>query len=1369
MLFAVKHHLKYFYVLFHTALLINISLLAQIKNTTPTNFPDPIFEHLTIGDGLPENSVMSILQDHLGYLWLGTQNGLVRYDGYEMKVYQPDPDDSLSLSHPQIWAIYEDKSRTLWIGTPSGGLNRFDRSTETFTRYMHNPDDSTSINSNFVLSIYEDNARNFWVGTNNGLNLFDRQNESFRHIHFKGSVYSIAVNAIIEDQLTGNLYVGSNNKILTIDKGNQHLTDNNGISELNSNLGEIKSFHHSTDETLWIGHSMGLSKFNSVQNIIKLYQRVSSDTYIPENDFYDLIEDNNGLIWVSNNVGPSNNGLICFDPKNEQFKRYKHNPDEQSSIGSNAVRTVYKDQSGIIWVGTFWAGLNKWDRNKNKFKRFSYNSNGERFKRVFMIIEDSEGIIWLGTANGINSFDRFTNEFRNYRYAAKDNSNRVNHIYKDETGIIWFGTRSKGLVRFDPVSNAYHFYSNDPNDSTTISHNQVESILPGENDVLWIGTWGGGLNKFKKNTGTFTRYTNDPNIPQSLSQDQVMSIYEDRKGLLWIGTNRGGLNKFEIINNSFSSFNLEEGSALRSIISIYEDHKGNFWVGTYHSGIYLFDRNKEVTIYNINQKDGLANNLVKSILDDDSGNLWIGTDNGLSRFNPETHSFKNYFTSDVFEENRYHRNSSFKTSTGEMLFGTYDGFIMFHPDSIKDDPIPPQVVISNVSLFNRPGEKLKFDGFISELDELDLLYDENDLRFDYVGLHFGDPEKNQYKYMLENFDEDWVDVSTQRIATYTNLDAGEYVFRVSASNRDGVWNEEGASLTIIIPPPFWATWWAYSVYVLFALGLLYGIRRYELNRTQLKNQVKLDEVKLKEREETDKMKSRFFANISHEFRTPLTLMLGPAKDVIEKTKESHTKKNVNIIKRNAGRLYGLVNQLLDLSKLEAGKMPLETREQNIIPLLKGLVLSFSSLAEKKKITLKFNTIEENLNVYIDKDKIEKIINNLLSNAFKFTPKGGSIDFTVEKLIKEAEIKISDSGVGIPKDTVDKIFDRFFQVDGSHTRQGEGTGIGLALTKELVELHKGKIKVESKEGEGTKLTVLLPLGKGHLKSDEICEAEKEDERKKELTPSEDIIPEPESRKEKTGIDVLIDTDKPLLLIAEDNPDVRKYIIGHLEEDYRIQEAVDGEDGLEQALDHIPDLIISDVMMPKMDGFELCNKLKTDEKTSHIPIIMLTAKATSKDKIEGYETGADDYIMKPFDATELKARIKNLIAIRRKLQEKFSSDDFAIPKELNSIDERFLNKVLKVINEHIAEENFSIELLSKESAMSKEQIYKKLKALTGKSPSLFVRSVRLVRAKKMIKENKNTISEISYLVGFSSPAYFTKCFKEEFGNSPSDLQS
>jgi len=1340
-------------------LFLHIPSFAQYDNVE--------FEHITIEDGLPENSITCILQDHLGYLWLGTQNGLAKYDGYNMTVYQPNPDDSLSIGHQYITTIYEDRTGTLWIGAgwnEFGGLNKFDRTTETFTNYLHNTDDSPSINNNEVTSIYEDKAGNFLVGTLEGLNLFDRKSKSFKDIgelleDEKTVPLNHSVSAIIEDQLTGNLYVGSGNKILILDREMKFLTENYNNLGLKYDLGEINSFYQSNDGSIWIGHSMGLSKFNPQLNIIKHYQQ--SPYQVFQNMFSHVTIDNYGFIW-----GGSGNGLVSFDPQNELFQIYKQDPNDPNSISSNEVWSLYKDRTGIIWAGTGWAGLNKWDRNRHKFIRYSYDSNNpnnERFNKVSSIIEDSERIIWFGTENGLYSFNRFLNEFQNYKFDTKDKRNTVTHIYKDGSGIIWFGTATSGLGKFNADRGTFNFYLNDPNDSTTISDNHVYFIQPEGNDIIWIGTWGGGLNRFDKKTGIFTRYTYDSNNPKSLSHDKVACIYNDHTGKLWIGTDGGGVNSIDQTNGSFESFDLE-GST--SITVIYEDRLGNIWIGTYTSGIHLFDSEKEISVYNITQEDGLARNQTHSILEDDSGNLWIGTDNGLSRFDPKTRSIKNYFTSDGLEGNRYWFGSSFKTSTGEMLLGSRDGFTIFHPDSIKDDPFPPQVVISKVSLFNRPGEKLTFDGFMSELDELELSYDENDLRFDYVGLHFGEPAKNQYKYMLENFDDDWVDAGTQRNATYTNLDAGEYIFRVTASNRDGVWNEEGVSINIIIFPPWWATIWAYIFYGLIILSIIYFTWKMQLKRIRIKHNYEMSKFEAEKLQEVDGMKSRFFANISHEFRTPLTLIFGPAKDIIDETNETKIKQNAGIIKRNASRLYGLVNQLLDLSKLEAGKMTLEVSEQNIMPLLKGLVLSFSSLAERKKITLNFNTIEENLNVYIDKDKVEKIITNLLSNAFKFTPEGGKIDFTVEKLIKDVEIRIADNGIGIPKERIDKIFDRFFQVDGSQTRENEGTGIGLALKKELVELHKGKIKVESKEGEGTTLTVLLPLGKEHLKPKEIVEKEIP-EKTKVTTEESELIPEMENRKEKTDIDALLDTEKPLLLIVEDNSDVRKYIISHLEEDYRIQEAVDGEDGLAQALNHIPDLIISDVMMPKMDGFELCNKLKIDEKTSHIPIIMLTAKATSKDKIEGYETGADDYIMKPFDAAELKVRIKNLIEIRKKLQEKFSSDDFVIPKELSSIDEQFMKKVLEVINKHISEEKFNVEELRRETYMSARNLQRKVMALTGKSPNQFIKSLRLGKARQQIKERKGTISEIAYNFGFGSPAYFTKCFRDEYGYSPSDL--
>jgi DNA-binding response OmpR family regulator/anti-sigma regulatory factor (Ser/Thr protein kinase) len=522
--------------------------------------------------------------------------------------------------------------------------------------------------------------------------------------------------------------------------------------------------------------------------------------------------------------------------------------------------------------------------------------------------------------------------------------------------------------------------------------------------------------------------------------------------------------------------------------------------------------------------------------------------------------------------------------------------------------------------------------------------------------------------------------------------------------------------------------------------------------------------------EVDEMKSRFFANISHEFRTPLTLIFGPAKDVIDKTKEPDTKQSVVIIKRNASRLYGLVNQLLDLSKLESGKMKLEASEQDIIPLLKGYVLSFSSLAERKKIKLSFNAAEDNLNVYIDRDKVEKIVTNLLSNAFKFTPEGGKIDFTVERLDSYAEIRVADSGMGIAAERLDKIFDRFYQVDGSHTRDSEGTGIGLSLTKELVELHKGKIEVESEYGKGATFKVLLPLGKDHLKPEEI--AEKSVQEKSAVTEDEtELIPELEKGKKKSGFDILLETnDKPLLLIVEDNIDVRKYVISHLEEEYRLLEAANGEEGLRKALEHIPELIISDVMMPKMDGFELCNKLKTDERTSHIPIILLTAKATSKDKIAGYETGADDYIMKPFDAGMLKVRIKNLVEQRKKLSEHFKKEGLIgiEDKEITSIDKRFLGNVVQIINKYIFDVSFNVEILADEISMSRRNLDRKLIALLGESPSDLIKRIRLTQASKLLTTKSGNISEIALEVGFSNPAHFSNCFREQFGITPSDYQ-
>jgi signal transduction histidine kinase/DNA-binding response OmpR family regulator len=612
-------------------------------------------------------------------------------------------------------------------------------------------------------------------------------------------------------------------------------------------------------------------------------------------------------------------------------------------------------------------------------------------------------------------------------------------------------------------------------------------------------------------------------------------------------------------------------------------------------------------------------------------------------------------------------------------------------------------------------------------------------------------------------------VGNRNFAHYTNVSPGDYVFCVKGSNNNGVWNEEGVSIRIIITPPWWQTWWSYTIYACFLVGLIYILRRYELNRQRLKHNWELKQMEAEKYKEIDRMKSRFFANISHEFRTPLTLIVGPAKDISEKTKDVDIKRRAGIIKRNASRLYGLVNQLLDLSKLEAGELKLKASIGNIVSFVKGITLSFESIAERKDITLKVNTTKEEIETYFDKDKMAKILTNILSNAFKFTAERGEVIVAINEMgMKSVAIKVRDTGIGISREEIPKLFDRFYQVDSSQTREHEGTGIGLAHTKELVELHHGTISVDSKKGEWTEFTIELPLGRDHLRSDEIVELIEQME-------EETIVDEKEYLSPTTGIqaeisDDIVD-DKTMILVVEDNADVREYIKDSLGEEHRIEEAVNGEQGKRKAEEIIPDLIISDIMMPKMDGNELTRLLKNNEKTSHIPVILLTAKSEQESKIEGLVTGADDYLTKPFDTRELLVRIKNLIDQRRKLQEKFRREIIVNPGDITvtSIDEQLLQRAIDTVENNISDPAFDTTTMTKEVGVSRKLLHTKLKALTGQSTGEFIRTLRLKRAAQLLQKGYGNVTQVAYDVGFQNLSYFAKAFRRQFGQSPSQYSS
>ncbi len=1349
------------------------------------------FEHLSVEEGLSATTVMAILQDSRGFLWFGTYDGLNRYDGYSFTTYIHNSDDSTTISSNSIRALCEDGEGNIWVGTWNNGLNKFNRNTGKFTRYVNSERDTESISNNEILSVHCSKSNQVWIGTADGLNKLDKNNNRF--IRFKNdslnpeSISGNIVNCIYEDK-KGILWIGTSNGLNKFsEKDNKFIRYVNSSSNPRSiNHNKVICLIEDKDGFLWVGtHGGGLNILNPETENFTHYRLNSSNPFSISDDYiYALLEDSRGSIWIGTYQG----GLNRFDKQKNRFYRYIPELDNPFSLNDNGVFALCEDRSGIIWIGTWVGGLNKYDPGKKKFKHYcqiaddpeSINSN-----KIRSFCEDNYGSIWIGTEDaGLNILKRDSDKFIHYISKPSNtkglSNNIVYSICKDNFNNLWIGTDGGGLNKLNLTTKKFTHFTHDPNNTNSISEDRISLVFKDNSGVLWIGTSEGGLNTFDIKSEKFTRLSRNPDDKSGIGSEKVYSVYEDRRGVLWIGTHGGGLCRYDKKKKQFIYYQNRPGdstSLSNNVVScVYEDNAGILWVGT-EDGLNKFDRENEI-FYSYKKSDGLPNNMILGILEDDYGNLWLSTNKGISKFNPTNFTFRNYDENDGLQGNEFNQWAYYKCRNGEMLFGGSNGFNIFHPDSIRDNTYIPPVVITEFQLlhntitagFNKSINRTILTNSISETSEIQLAHDDNVISFEFAALDFHIPGKNKYAHKLEGFDDDWNYTNAdRRFATYTNLDPGEYTFRVKGSNNDGIWNEDGAFLRIIINPPWWKNWWAYILYGIILASIFYSSTRFYLNRQRLKQQLILEHEHSEKLEEVDQMKSRFFTNISHEFRTPLTLILGPSESIAINSSREEIRKHANTINKNANRLLDLINQLLDISKLEAGKLELKASKYNIVPFIKGVAMSFESFAEKKDITLRVKSDKDDIELYFDKEKMEKVFTNLISNAFKFTPEGGSIIVSIKETEHNSvEIKIKDSGIGIPEKEIPMLFDRFYQVDSPRSKTHGGSGIGLALSKELVELHKGVIKVESKLEKWTEVTVILLLGKDHLQENEIVESIVPTKKKKVVV---DNNSEWDSLLLEKSSSEIFDKDKIIILIVEDNTDVREYVKDSLESDYYIEEAANGEQGVRKAKAIIPDLIISDVMMPKMDGNELARKLKNDEPTSHIPIILLTAKTEQESKLEGLETGADAYLTKPFDTKELQIRIKNLINVRRKLQKKYGGgkiikvkDD---DKKISNLDEQFMIKIMKVIENHISEEEFNIEDFGSEVGMSRMQIHRKLKALTGQSATYYIRSVKLNKAKEKLEKHGATISEIAYSLGFSSPAYFSRCFKEQYGFPPSEL--
>lgn len=1367
-------------------------LLVNLTVFVSEYFPQQIhFDRISTNNGLSNNLIYDILQDKSGFLWIATDDGLNRYDGYDFKVFRNDPNDKSSLSDNSVWSLAVDKSGKIWVGTKTGWINCYDPVNEKFSRWYIA---SNITKDNSITTIFTEDENKIWIGTyRSGLYLLNPKTGEIKNWTLNPfdstSLTNNYISSIVSDK-AGNLWIGTYNGLnkfnykLSQNKFQRFFKSNNDLNSLSDNLIWSLTIDKADSSIMWIGTATDLTEFNlstgkfrrhKISNPLNLQFGSGSGNVIPE------IDKNQKLLWIDSYAGLLRYNL--FTGNVDRFVYEKNNP---NSLPSNRINKIYKDKSGVIWVGTD-NGLAKFSTKNKKFnysisEEINFLNSDELYDiSINALTQTTDGTIWFGTEKGLffSSRDNRKQTIKKYNLLGDIN---VWSLSADGNNNLWIGTYGKGIFQLDNNNRKLTEWNFVDNKTRSMSRFFNKSILIDDNNNIWIGYWGLGLAKLNPTTKEFTRWIHNNEDSASLSYDDVWVVYQDSRKRIWIGTNGGGLNIYDKLSNFFIHFTTEENSQIKlssnSIYSICESKYGGqngktiLWVGT-NNGLnkitILNDKNnslKNVTIKIYSISDGLPDNSIKSLVEDKSGNIWIGTSSGISLFNPLTERFTNFTTADGLVSNDMNLSSAVLLENGLILMGSKSGLNYFKPEEIKLSDFIPPIVLTDLKIFNKSvnvGEKSLLKKSITFSDEINIPYSDNVFSIHFAALDFTSASEIVYSYKLEGFDKDWNIETKNRFATYTNLNPGKYIFKLRATNSDGVWSDNTKTLTIIITPPWWQTYWAIGLYIIiFVLGV-WGIIRFQVNREKLRSELRRQEFEAHHLRELEKMKSRFFANLSHEFRTPLLLIKGPLDQLIEgKVKGNHLE-YYRMIKRNAERLQNLIDQLLELSQLESETIPLNKQPDDIICVLRNCVNNFIPLAKQKKIDITLDTQFDKIIISFDRDKFEKIINNLLSNAFKFTPENGEI-IVGASVIKdenndELHIYVSDTGKGISEEQLPKIFDRFFRIEDSENKF-EGFGIGLALVKELTTIHNWDIKVESKLNEGTTFTIRIPLT-----SEELHSFVSVDETEPYQPETYEIADESNYEEENLFTD-----DRATILFVDDSEDVRIYVSHLLKKDYNLFVCSNAKEALDVAISKSPDLIISDVMMPEMDGNEFCRIIKTDIRTSHVPVILLTAKATLDSKIEGLETGADDYIVKPFESEELLVRIKNLIEQRRILREKFSKEIYFKPDNLvsNILDKEFLQKATAAVESKLHEFNFNSEKLAHEVAISRSHLNRKLRALTGQGAGEFIRSVKMKKAAQMILENKFSITQIAFEVGFSSPGQFSKAFKKYFGYLPSEFR-
>ena len=1271
-----SHCFLRFYLLFT----VFISCLFPVYSQYETSLK---FDHLSVEQGLSNVVANCIFQDQQGYIWIGTGVGLNLYDGNNFKIFNNNPDDPKSLSHDFVLSVFEDSKGRLWVGT-SEGLNSFNHQTEEFERHYFEPENPDDFSFFGVHSIFEDSKGTVWFGTYQGLFVYDELTEKFLQITKE------QVLCIFEDS-QATLWIGTWHGLEEYDAETKEFSVFQHIpSDPNSLSNDIvNAIFEDSKGNLWIGTGKGLNRFDRKNNSFQRYFHDPNDQgSLSDNQVSAIYEDSRGNLWIGTGKQgefAKKGGLNRFvspDGDNGETKgtfiKYFHDSNNPSSLSDNIIRSIYEDRQGILWIATYGSGINRIAYQSTQFVHHynpTHDPDGLSNNTIWSVFEDHEGVLWTGTSNGLNSFDPKTQQYSHFFHRKEDpksiGKGSILAIYEDKDNELWIGV-GNGLSKLNRETKDFTHYQFNPSNSNSLKPGTVRTIYEDKQGLLWFGSFA-GMTSFNKATGKFEHYHNDPESENSLSNNSVFSITAGDNGTMWIGTS-WGLNHFDPkkTENQFQRYFREDdnpNSLSSSRVScVLKDKSGIVWVGTWGGGLNKFDPKTNVfTRYQ--EEDGLPSDWVWGILEDDLSNLWVSTSRGLSKFYPEYEKFRNYDTFDGLQSSEFNQGAYHKSkTTGKMYFGGVKGFNVFHPDSLQNNPYVPPIVFSSFKYYQKgdpEGKAIEVKG-INKQKKLVLNYNENSFTCAFSALNYQHSFKNRYAYKLNGIHDNWIQLGTKNEVTFANLSPGTYLLQVIGSNNNTVWNKEGASLKIVVKPPFWLTIWAKIFYGLVVLGIGYYIWQMQVQKQQKK--LELEQQKLQQEKrvneqlrKVDQLKDQFLANTSHELRSPLNGIIGLAtslKDGIAGQLSDIAVKNLNLIIYSGKRLANLVNDILDFSKLKNGELDLQKKPTDLYSVVEAVLALSTPLLNGKPIEL-INEVSPNVPyINVDENRLQQILHNLIGNAIKFTDEG-FVKVSAKIQNDKLAITVSDSGKGIPNDQMENIFKPFEQGDGSLAREYEGTGLGLSVTKQIVELHGGNIQVQSGHGIGSHFTFTMPLSES-----------------KDHKARENLVRETNGSLTETLSIAAINGEKkyPVLggqgyepmkiLIVDDDPVNRQVLENFLYmEGYQVQQATCGQ----EVLDLLNagkkfDLLILDIMMPGMSGYATCEKIRANHLASELPIIMLTAKSRVTDLVEGFNVGANDFLTKPFSKEELISRIKTHLNLQR-IQK--ATNRFVPHKFLNSI--------------------------------------------------------------------------------------------------------